>query len=399
MDTRLNESGEGGSTLPESTFCHYFNRRECRSCSHIQQDYLSQIRKKEEAIRTALGFLMTDPLEPSIHSPLQEFRNRAKMTVTGSVENPVVGLLGEDNLDQGREILYCPIHAAKLNQIIASIPEFIRSYNLIPYNIEERKGELKGLIVFYSPVTHQAYLRFILRSKECVARIRKLLPVLQSKLPEILCVTANIQPIPHAIQEGPEEVYLTERKNIDLQVGPICLKLSPQAFVQTNITVATELYQTGARWIQEAQPKKVLELFCGQGAFSLVAAHSATVVEEFLGIELNPDAVQSANQTAKVLDLRHVKFQASDAIRAELDMRAFRPDLVLVNPPRRGLTQGASILKAVLPRHVIYSSCSIKSLSSDLQVLSESYRIKRVQLFDMFPHTAHFETLVWLERF
>ncbi len=342
---------------------------------------------------------MTCQLEPSVHSPLQGFRNRAKMIVTGSVENPVVGLLGEDNLDQGREILYCPIHAPKLNQIIASIPEFIRSYNLIPYNIKERRGELKGLIAFYSPVTHQAYLRFILRSKECVARIKKLVPVLQSRLPEVLCITANIQSIPHAIQEGPEEIYLTDRKDIDLQVGPICLKLSPQAFVQTNMTVATELYQTGARWIQEAQPKKVLELFCGQGAFSLVTAQSATAVEEFLGIELNRDAVRSANETAKLLGLRHVKFQASDAIRAKSDIQAFRPDLVLVNPPRRGLTEGAGILKAALPQYVIYSSCSIKTLASDLRVLSESYRIKRVQLFDMFPHTAHFETLVWLERF
>ncbi|MEO5970803.1 MAG: methyltransferase domain-containing protein [Bdellovibrionia bacterium] len=408
---------EQGQTPAEPTFCSYFNRGECRSCNWIEQEYLGQLEKKENKIKEALSFFPAFQLEKSIKSPLQGFRNRAKMIVTGSVEKPVIGLLGEETLDQGRELLSCPIHHKKLNQIIAALPEIISTYNLIPYRIYERKGELKGLILFYSPETNQSYLRFILRSKECVARIKKLVPGFQKQFPEVVCITANIQPIPHAIQEGPEEIFLTEVQSIDLQLGAIRLKLAPQAFVQTNIHVATELYQTAARWIGEAQRvcadssnhgraagkahfTKILELFCGQGAFSLIAAHTLEGVApaSFLGIEINPEAVRTANDTAMTLGLSQVRFKASDATQVFSDIESFQPDLILVNPPRRGLGDGVKTLKKIPPSHLIYSSCSIRTLAADLKVLAGNYHLKKVQLFDMFPHTEHFETLIWLER-
>jgi 23S rRNA (uracil747-C5)-methyltransferase len=387
--------------MKNNNFCSYFDQRSCRSCKWIEQDYSSQIIKKEEQIRDALSFFQIFHLEKSVQSSLQGFRNRAKMSVTGSVETSVIGLLGQNNdsLDEGREILACPIHHEKLNQIIAALPELIRVYNLIPYIIQERKGELKGVIAFYSQETNQAYLRFILRSKECVARLKKLVPVFQKQFPEVVCITANIQPVPHAIQEGPEEIFLTETRAIDLQLGSLCLKLTPQAFVQTNIHVATALYETAARWIQEAEGVgNFLELFCGQGAFSLVAAQSLLDrTTRFLGIEINGEAVKAANETAKRLGLGHVLFRASDATQVASEIEDFQPDLVLVNPPRRGLAQGALILKQATPRYIIYSSCSIETLARDLRILSEKYNIRKIQLFDMFPHTEHFETLVWLQ--
>jgi len=382
--------------MAASTFCPYFNRSECTSCEWIGQDYLRQLERKEQRVRELLSSFPSFQLERSVQSPLQGFRNRAKMGVTGTVEHPVIGLLGVDKLDEGRELLSCPIHHDKLNQIIAAVPELIQSYNLIPYRIQERKGELKGIIAFYSPVANQAYLRFILRSKECVARIKKLVPALQKQFPEVICITANIQPIPHAVQEGFEEIFLTEVRTIDLDLGSIRLMLAPQAFVQTNISVAVQLYETAALWIQEARPRKVLELFCGQGAFSLVAA--ARNPAKFLGIEINPEAVRTANETAQNLGLSQVQFKTSDATQVAEALESFQPDLVLVNPPRRGLAEGTQMLKQALPPYLIYSSCSIETLAFDLKILAGIYTLKKVQLFDMFPHTQHFETLVWLQR-
>jgi 23S rRNA (uracil747-C5)-methyltransferase len=79
-------------------------------------------------------------------------------------------------------------------------------------------------------------------------------------------------------------------------------------------------------------------------------------------------------------------------------MAAFRPELVIINPPRRGLGEGTELLLNNLPEHILYSSCSIETLSADLKKMASHYQVKRVQLFDMFPHTSHFETLIWLER-
>jgi 23S rRNA (uracil747-C5)-methyltransferase len=375
-----------------ASFCPYFNQSQCRSCDLIETDYSGQISWKEELLRTAFPGVA---LEPSVTSSQQAFRNRAKMAVTGTVEAPVIGLTGEADLDQGRELLHCPIHHPKLNELIAAMPEFIRSYHLYPYSIEARKGELKGLIAFYSPRSGQMYLRFILRSKDCVSRIIKMLPSLQARFPELVCVSANLQPIPHAILEGKEEIILTEKKFIDDDLEKVRLKLAPQAFVQTNVEIATKLYQTAARWIAESASKRLLELFCGQGAFSFFAA---SFLAEGLGIEINADAVNSANETAHEQGFSHLRFKCADATRVQAEMDAFQPEIVLVNPPRRGLSEGVALLLKNRPPHLIYSSCSIETLSTDVQKLSSSYRVERVQLFDMFPHTKHFETLVWLVR-
>ncbi len=369
--------------------CEYFNAHTCRSCNWIEQDYSQQLLQKESIIRKELNVQF--PFEKSTSSSTKGFRNRAKMSVTGTSSDPIIGLTGEDHLDQGRKLLHCPIHHPKLNTVIEALPDFIREFNLIPYQIESKQGELKGLILFYSPGSDHMYLRFVLRSKECVSRIIKLLPKLQNQFPFLKCVTANIQPTPHAILEGKEEIFITEQKFIDHSLGQITLALSPQAFVQTNVEVATKLYQTAAAWIAEIKPNKMLELFCGQGAFSFFAAQSA---KEILGIEINEDAVNTANQTAKKLQLSHVSFEAKDAH----DAPSIGADLLLVNPPRRGLTDSIKIILESMPQHLIYSSCSVETLAKDIQKLSTQYRMIKIQLFDLFPHTEHFETLVMLER-
>lgn len=401
--------------LMTHSFCPYFNQNQCRSCTWIELPYEAQIQRKEQVIKERLGFLGSFTLENSTRSSEKAFRNRVKMVVTGTSENPIIGLTGltnrpglldllgataESHLDQGRELLACPIHHVKINEVIALLPDFIKRFNLIPYRISERRGELKGLIFFYSQQTDEMYLRFVLRSKECVSRILKMLPELQSKVPQLVCVSANIQPIPHAILEGTEEIILTEKKVVAHQIGAVQLNLAPSAFVQTNSEVAVQLYETAAKWIGETRSRKMIELYCGQGAFSFLAAARASYLMQCLGFDINSEAVRAANETAENLGLKNLRFECADASRGiELidKIRDTNPDLILVNPPRKGLGSGVVMLKSSLPKTLIYSSCSIESLAKDLKELASHYRLKRAQLFDLFPHTEHFETLVELE--
>lgn len=382
-------------TAMSSSFCSYFDSGHCRSCSWMERRYSDQLSTKESKLLQDLDFLGPLRLEPTVPSSPQGFRNRAKMAVTGSVEEPVIGLHGEHDLDAGRELLSCPIHHPRLNEVIEALPGFLTAFRVEPYRIRERRGELKGLIAFYSPESHEMYLRFVLRSQECIARLRKMVPELQARFPFLVCLSANLQPIPHAILEGPEEIFLTERRAIVHQLGELRLTLAPQAFVQTNVQVATRLYDTAAGWISEIQPQRAMELFCGQGAFSLAAASSA---RSWLGVEVNADAVKQANLTAQSLGLSHVKFHCADAAQVGSEMRAFSPELLLVNPPRKGLGAAVSLISASLPQNLIYSSCNSESLAADLRLLASEYRLERAQVFDLFPHTEHFETLVWLSR-
>ncbi len=378
-----------------TSFCLYYERSICRSCSWIEHDYEEQIRLKERSLKAALRFFPELPLEPSVRSPEQGFRNRAKMIITGTLDAPIVGLTGDADLDQGRELLNCPIHHPRLNEVIVDLPRWIQEYQLTPYRIRERKGELKAIIAFYSPKSGQMYLRWVLRSRECVARIKKALPRLQERFPSLVCVSANIQPVPHAILEGPEELVLTRQEHIDHEIGGIRMRLSPRAFVQTNVGVASRLYETAAQWVKASGSQRMLELYCGQGAFSFFSAGSA---DQLLGIEINEQAVRSASETARSLGLDNVRFKAADATQVSDEIRKFRPELILANPPRRGLADGVRLIRDHLPEHFVYSSCAAETLATDLQALSDRYGVQRAQLFDMFPHTEHFETLVWLRR-
>lgn len=373
------------------TFCGYYNQGICRSCDMITMDYNRQLQEKEKKLRTALDITLL----PSVNSPEQHFRNKAKFVVTGTIIEPVIGLVGDETLDKGRELLDCSLHVEKINETLPHLKKFIQLANLVPYSIAERKGELKGIILFHSPSTGETYLRFVLRSKEPIDRIRKHKDFLLSVFPHIKCLSVNIQPVPHALLEGEEEIFITEKIHILHRAGHVELKLDPRAFVQTNQTVATKLYQTAAEWIKEQKPERFMELFCGQGAFSFFAAPS---IKEGRGIEINADAVATANETAQRSKLTQLSFKSADAASVTKEVEAYQPDLMLVNPPRRGLGKAISIFETFRPETLIYSSCNHETLADDLRILSKDYEALKAQIFDMFPHTSHFETLVLLKK-
>lgn len=363
-------------------FCAYFKENICRSCSLIETDYDQQISMKEDSLKKSLRL---SELLPTIRSEVSGFRNKAKIIVSGSTDSPVLGLLE-------KEILNCPVHDPAINKLLHDLIPFIREAKLIPYSVPEKKGELKGIIIFHGEET---YLRFVLRSKESLDRVKKNLPSLLSLHPEITSVSVNIQPIHQAILEGEEEIHLGPENFIRQSYGKLKLKLRPEAFVQTNQKVAAKLYQTAADWVKEKDVERFLELFSGQGAFSF---HAAQSVKEAIGVEINPEAVIIANETARELALTHLKFIALDAGRSGEIIRNEEPDLILVNPPRRGLADSLPLLKSSGSKWVIYSSCSVESLERDVSALATHYEVIKAQIFDMFPHTAHFETLVLLRR-
>lgn len=378
-----------------ASFCNYYESGICRSCSLLDLEYSAQLKLKEDTLREGLKALGDVQVLPSIGSGPLHFRNKAKLTVTGSKEKPILGLWGEETLDEGREILNCPLHHPEINKLLACLPEFITLAGLIPYKISEKKGELKGLILYHSPGTHESYLRFVLRSKESLDRIKKHLRYLQERFPKLTCVSANIQPVAHAILEGDEEIILSDLPHIEHLLGEVHLQLGPKGFVQTNQSVAEKLYATAAEWTKDIAAKKFAEVFAGQGAFSFFASKH---VDECVGFEIDPDAVRKANETIKKYGYPRLRFECRDAADIEKDLVAYKPDVVLANPPRRGLGESLRIFKANNFPYFIYSSCSVESLIKDLKALENEYKIVKAQIFDMFPHTKHFETLVLLVR-
>jgi 23S rRNA (uracil747-C5)-methyltransferase len=237
-------------------------------------------------------------------------------------------------------------------------------------------------------------LRFVLRSQEPIARIRKFLPGLQAELPQLVVVSANLQPEHKAVLEGPQEILLTAQDRLTMRLNGIPLHLKPQSFFQTNDHVAAQLYARAREWVEAVDPPALWDLFCGVGGFAL---HCADGRRDVTGIEVSAEAIASAELSRAELGLRNVRFRALDATDFALGQSTV-PPLVIVNPPRRGIGEKlARFLDASPARHVVYSSCNADSLARDLAAMP-SFRLRRAGVFDMFPHTTHYEVLALLER-
>jgi 23S rRNA (uracil747-C5)-methyltransferase len=197
-----------------------------------------------------------------------------------------------------------------------------------------------------------------------------------------------------AILEGEEEIFLTEAQRLEERFNGISLYIRPKSFFQTNPTVAEKLYRTAAEWAGETNPQRLWDLFCGVGGFAL---HCAAPGREITGIEIEPEAIACARDSAQTLGFEGLRFESLDAATFSATAGA-APDVLIVNPPRRGLgEQLCRWLERISPERILYSSCNAASLAKDLEYLS-GYRPGRVQLFDMFPHTPHYEVLVELRR-
>ncbi|EDK08571.1 23S rRNA (uracil(747)-C(5))-methyltransferase RlmC [Haemophilus influenzae] len=182
----------------------------------------------------------------------------------------------------------------------------------------------------------------------------------------------------------------------------IPLFIRPQGFFQTNPKVAAGLYATAQQWVAEFPIYNLWDLFCGVGGFGL---HCAKALQEkwgkpikLTGIEISSSAILAASNSAKILDLEHVNFQSLDAASVIENKNENKPDLVIVNPPRRGIGKELSeFLNQIQPHFILYSSCNAMTMGKDLQHLT-CYKPLKIQLFDMFPQTSHYEVLVLLER-
>ncbi|EOV9548740.1 23S rRNA (uracil(747)-C(5))-methyltransferase RlmC [Cronobacter sakazakii] len=372
--------------------CALYDAGRCRSCQWIEQPLDTQLAAKMTDLRTLLAALPVGEWGAPVSGPELAFRNKAKMVVSGSVEKPLLGMLHRDGTPV--DLTECPLYPASFYAVFAALKPFIARAGLTPYNVARKRGELKYLLLTQSTLDGGLMLRFVLRSKEKLEQLRAALPGLLAELPQLKVVTANIQPVHMAIMEGDEEIWLTQQQALAESFNGVPLWIRPQSFFQTNPTVASALYATARYWVRALPVNHMWDLFCGVGGFGL---HCATPEMTLTGIEIAPEAIASARASAQALGLRNVHFQALDSTDFATGQQAV-PDLVLVNPPRRGIGKAlCEYLSHMAPRYIVYSSCNAQTMAKDIGELP-GYRIARAQLFDMFPHTAHYEVLTLLVR-
>src|SRR4051794_11600658 len=247
--------------------CPYFDAELCRSCTWMGTPHDDQLAAKQAHVIGLLGEEL-DWLAP--FAGLESgYRNKAKMLVTGTADEPTLGIL--DAAGHGVDLRECGLYPASLQAVFPVLAAFVAHANLTPYDLVSRTGELKHLLVTQSP-DGELMVRFVLRSQEPVARIRKHLPALLAELPALAVASANLQPEHKAILEGDHEILLTDQATLTMRVADLHLHLRPQSFFQTNTPMAAELYDLGRSWVREIAPGTAWDLYCGVGGFALALA-------------------------------------------------------------------------------------------------------------------------------
>mgnify|MGYP001737401424 CR=1 FL=1 len=414
--------------------CQLHDASLCRSCPNLDLSLAQQLQLKQSAVQATLaGQVETAAwLEPFASAP-SHFRNKAKLAVSGTTHAPVLGLV--DRFDNGTDLTSCPLHVNEIKAALAPLTRAITHMGLQPYSIVKRRGELKHVLITAS-ANGQLMVRFVLRSTAQLPAIRKGAPRLQRELPGLRVLSVNIQPRPAAILEGEREIILSQDSTLDMPLylpelggdgvvvnnkkSVLPLVLPPQSFFQTNSDVAAGLYAQARAWTRDyaggqagaltGEPgagrahsdatqssQSIWDLYCGVGGFALALAQPGAQV---LGVEVSAPAIDGARAAAAQLGLTspQVRFEAGDASVLDASGQVYghdKPDLLVVNPPRRGIGELAASIEDSGIQRVLYSSCNPASLTKDLEVMS-SYRVRRARLFDMFPHTNHAEVLVEL---
>ena len=157
---------------------------------------------------------------------------------------------------------------------------------------------------------------------------------------------------------------------------------------------AEKLYNKAIAYADIKKEDTVLDLYCGTGTIGIVASDKAKKV---IGIELNKEAIKDANENKKLNNINNIEFYAGDVGKI-LNKNNYKPDIIIVDPPRAGLDSLAlSQILNIKPKKLVYVACDLMTLARDLKLLSNDYDILELTPVDMFPYTAHVESVCTLK--
>lgn len=358
--------------------CPYFGT--CGGCQLQHLNYEAQLAYKKQCVEDALkriGHLTIEDVLPVVPSNLQwAYRRHITLTLKPSKGFFEAGYI-TINHHSLLPILQCPIFIDQKDEIIKQV-------QYISKNLQcNDNQEGKAYILKQGEGHYLIQLHFKKLPENCKAVIEKaLLNNLQIK--GIMASSAS-----NSLSFGNTAASLT--------VDQMMFQISPRAFIQNHPEQSLNIYHAICQAAQATQAKKILDLYCGIGILSLMLAKKCS---KLIGIEFNQTAIDLAIHNAGLNNIQNALFYQGDVqvIIKEI-LKKHSPDFVVINPPRTGMDPHVvhSLLEEK-PKEIIYISCMPSTLARDLKILCENaYRIQFVQPYDMFPQTAHVETIAHLK--
>lgn len=340
------------------SICPYFE--ECGGCQFLNMNYQDSLdykqNKVEEIMNKYLGIKIKINNIVACDNNLY-YRNKTTFQVKNDIgffKEKTNTLIPVDK---------CYISDIKINDIYKAIKDNINLTNVKQVIIRATKNTLESMVIF--------------KTSNYIDN-KKIIDILKKKVDSIYIN---------------DELIYGKGKIIE----NLCNKnfyISPSSFFQVNTLQAEKLYNKAIAYADIKKEDTVLDLYCGTGTIGIVASNKAKKV---IGIELNKEAIKDANENKKLNNINNIEFYAGDVGKI-LNKNNYKPDIIIVDPPRAGLDSLAlSQILNIKPKKLVYVSCDLMTLARDLKLLSNDYDILELTPVDMFPYTAHVESVCALK--
>jgi len=373
----------------------------CGGCDLLHMDYKEELRMKLDRVNDALHRIggldfNVDEIIPSDEDRLYRYRNKVIFNISpGENGRPRAGFYrrrSHDLVPCGD----CLIQSELSVKAAGALCRFMEENNIPTYDEVTGKGAIRHLFVRTAVKTEDASA-VIVSAKALGGKEEALVNALRQSCPSLTGVSLCINKAPgNTVLTGDLRPLWGRPYIIDELLG-VRFRISPESFFQINPPQAEKLYSRAAQYASGSGT--ILDLYCGAGTIGLCLARSA---EKVIGAEIVPSAIENARENARLNGIENAEFILADASEAAEKLRAsgLSPDAVIVDPPRKGLTPALiGTIAGMSPEKLVYVSCDPATLARDLKLFKEKgYAPSEGAAVDMFPRTAHVETVVLMSR-
>ena len=384
------------SSAREEPACPYYGK--CGGCDTWHMSREEELRFKRERVNAALRHIgkQEQQAEEILGSDsMLRYRNKGIFAVADSDGAPVFGFFRE----RSHELIPiedCLIQSELSVRAARAVTAFMRGHGIPAYDELSGKGVVRH--VFCRQAVHgQDAVVCIVAARGFGTRTQALVEELRTACPELSGVVLNINKTKGNTVLAGEFHTLWGRAEMRDTLCGLRFEIAPQAFFQINPPQAEKLYHRAAEYAAAGKDDLVFDLYCGAGTISLFLAQQAGRV---IGAEIVPEAIVNAKENAVRNGVENVEFLCADAAEAagRLGARGLRPRVVVVDPPRKGMSEEAvAAVSSMAPERVVYVSCNPATLARDiLRFNSFGYTLQKVSAVDMFPRTCHVETVCLL---
>lgn len=372
----------------------------CGGCVFRHISYEAELEHKEQRVRDAFSRIghLDVCVAPIAGCPSPDrYRNKAQYPVA------LVGgrLFAGFYAPFSHRVINCPnclLQPEEFARIIEVISKWVEKYKLPVYDETTHKGLLRHIYLRKAFATGAIMVCLVINGDK-IYKTDQLLENLRNLDCGVKTVLLNHNTEDTNVVLGNKNTLLSGKGYIeDILLGKR-FQISPLSFYQVNHDGAERLYQQAHAFAIDGSAKTVVDLYCGAGTIGLTLADK---VEKLIGVEIVPDAIEDAKINAKLNGIENAEFICGDAAKAALELknRGITPDTVIVDPPRKGCDEALlHTISSMNPKKIVYVSCDPATLARDCAVLDKlGYQVQKVTPFDMFPRTAHVETVVLMSQ-